>query len=252
MGERGWPGIILSDPWARWEQARSEGRRIKPAEGTQEDREQPGRTLEGRGATPGWRVTQKVFSQEILTSRNVASSRHWLITAGRFWGWAKWSLALTHLQFPEPGSHLSLCLWLAVSASSRGCHDQAGETCSPLPPSWSSAGPCPAPKCSSGVSPSLLRWQEKKWPQAQFLEPRAWALSQGQLELQREAGASPTGSTGGTGSVGISEKREQRLLQGAGSRGGLNSHPSPSVQPRGRMETGTGHSQLIPRESPYK
>lgn len=155
---------------------------------------------------------------------------------------------------PVPRAWLTsqLCLWLAVSASSWGCPDQAEETCSPLPPSWSSAGPCPAPKCSSGVSPSLLRWQEKKWPQAQFLEPRAWALSQGQLELRREAGAGPTGSTGGTGSVGISEKREQRLLQGAGSCGGLNSHPAPSVQPRGRMETGTGHSQLIPRESPYK
>lgn len=49
MGERGWPGVILGDPWAPWELARSEGRRIKPAKGTQEDREQPGRTLEGRG-----------------------------------------------------------------------------------------------------------------------------------------------------------------------------------------------------------
>lgn len=49
MGERGWPGVILSDPWARWELARSEGRRIKPAEGTGSSQEGPSR--EGGGHT---------------------------------------------------------------------------------------------------------------------------------------------------------------------------------------------------------
>lgn len=71
-------------------------------------------------------------------------------------------------------------------------------------------------------------------------------LSQGRNQQQRylfqQAGAGHTGSTGGTGCIGISVQggaRHGQLLQGAGSCRGLTSHQAPSVQLKGGIKTGT-------------